>query len=59
MVCATRSGSSQSKPAAGRPLVTAQKRQPRVQVSPSSMNVMVRFSQHSPILGQRASAQTV
>ena len=32
---------------------------PRVQTPPSSRKVAVRWFQHSPILGQRASSQTV
>ncbi len=38
---------------------TLQKAQARVQVSPMIMKVACRFSQHSPILGQPASSQTV
>ena len=38
---------------------TAQKRQPRVQVSPRIKNVAVLLSQHSLIFGQRASSHTV
>ncbi len=55
---ATRSGSAGST-ARGRPCVTAQKPQFRVQVSPSSMKVAVLCPQHSPMFGQRASWQTV
>ena len=40
-------------------VVTAQKRQPRVQVSPIIMKVAVPLFQHSPMFGQRASSQTV
>ena len=43
----------------GRPVLTAQKPQARVQVSPRIMTVAVRCSQHSPMFGQRASSQTV
>src|SRR5690625_5879788 len=56
---ATRAGSSQSRSAGGRPVLTAQNEQERVQTSPRSMNVVVPAPQHSPILGQRASEQTV
>ena len=55
---ATRPGSSAST-ASGRPCVTAQKPQLRVQVSPSSMNVAVWCPQHSPRFGQCASSHTV
>src|SRR6185312_10281576 len=55
---ATRDGSCQSM-ACGRPLGTAQNPQRRVQMSPSSMNVAVRWFQHSPILGHCADSQTV
>ena len=55
---ATRTGSPGST-ARGRPWVTAQKPQLRVQVSPSSMKVAVLCPQHSPMLGHRASWQTV
>ena len=40
-------------------VVTAQKRQPRVQVWPSTMIVAVPALQHSPTFGQRASSHTV
>jgi len=39
--------------------LTAQKRQPRVQVSPINMKVAVPPFQHSPMFGQFASSQTV
>src|SRR5699024_11537912 len=56
---ATRSGSSQSN-SFGSPVLTAQKRQPRVHVSPRIINVAVFLSlQHSWMFGQRASSQTV
>ena len=55
---ATRRGSSSSYQV-GRPVLTAQKPQARVQVSPRIMIVAVRWSQHSPMFGQRASSQTV
>ena len=45
--------------APGRPVRTLQKAQARVQVSPMIMKVACFFSQHSPILGQPASSQTV
>ena len=41
------------------PVFTLQKAQARVQVSPMIMKVACFFSQHSPILGQPASSQTV
>ena len=41
------------------PVLTLQKAQARVQVSPMIMKVACFFSQHSPILGQPASSQTV
>src|SRR5439155_21275942 len=41
------------------PVLTLQKPQASVQVSPISMNVACFFSQHSPILGHAASSQTV
>ncbi len=56
---ATCSGSRTSTAPRGWPVVTAQKRQPRVQVSPRSITVAVPSPQHSPTLGQRASSQTV
>ena len=44
----------------GKPVSTAQNRQRRVQTLPRIMNVAVRCTpQHSWILGQRASSQTV
>jgi len=43
----------------GRPEVTAQKRQARVQTAPRIMKVAVPRSQHSPMFGQFASSQTV
>ena len=55
---ATFSGSFGSS-ACGRPVFTLQKAQARVQVSPMIMKVACFFSQHSPILGQPASSQTV
>ena len=55
---ATRSGSSRSS-GPGMPVRTLQKAQARVQVSPMIMKVAWRFDQHSPILGQPASSQTV
>ena len=55
---ATRRGSSSSFQV-GRPVLTAQKPQARVHVSPRIMIVAVRSSQHSPMFGQRASSQTV
>ena len=45
--------------APGSPVLTLQKAQARVQVSPMIMKVACFFSQHSPILGQPASSQTV
>src|SRR5687767_6501586 len=59
MARATCSGSRTSTAPRGLPVVTAQKRQPRVHVSPSSITVAVPSRQHSPTLGQRASSQTV
>ena len=55
---ATRAGSSGSKKV-GLPVLTLQKPQRRVQVSPRIMNVAVPRSQHSPMFGQAASWQTV
>src|SRR5699024_976446 len=56
---ATRCGSPQSS-SFGRPVFTAQKRQPRVHVSPRIMKVAVcRSLQHSCKLGHFASSQTV
>ena len=43
----------------GSPVLTLQNAQARVQVSPMIMKVACFFSQHSPILGQPASSQTV
>jgi hypothetical protein len=43
----------------GLPVLMAQNPQARVQVSPRIMTVAVRWSQHSPMLGQWASSQTV
>ena len=56
--CATRSGSSGSL-CVGWPVLTLQKPQRRVQVSPRIMNVAVPDCQHSPMFGQAASSQTV
>src|SRR3712207_825573 len=56
--CATRSGSSGSL-CVGLPVLTLQKPQRRVQVSPRIMNVAVPDCQHSPMFGQAASSQTV
>jgi hypothetical protein len=56
--CATRSGSSGSLKV-GLPVLTLQKPQRRVHVSPRIMNVAVPESQHSPMFGQAASSQTV
>ena len=55
---ATCTGSSASS-GAGRPVLTLQKAQARVQVSPMIMKVACFFSQHSPMFGQPASSQTV
>ena len=55
---ATRSGSSGSFQV-GLPVLTLQKPQRRVQVSPRIMNVAVPRSQQSPMFGQAASLQTV
>ena len=55
---ATRAGSSASS-AAGNPVLTLQNAQARVHVSPMIMKVACFFSQHSPMLGQPASSQTV
>ena len=55
---ATRAGSPRSRPA-GFPCCTAQNPQARVQTSPRIMNVAVPWCQHSPMLGQCASSQTV
>ena len=59
LASATFSGSSWSTGTPWPCVLTAQNRQPRVQVSPSTMNVAVPPSQHSPMLGHRASSQTV
>jgi nucleoside-diphosphate-sugar epimerase len=48
MARATCSGSRTSTSPRGSPVVTAQKRQPRVQTSPSSITVAVPSRQHSP-----------
>ena len=55
---ATRAGSSGSFQV-GLPLLTLQKPQRRVQVSPRIMKVAVPRSQHSPTFGHAASWQTV
>ncbi len=55
---ATRSGSSGSFQV-GLPVLTLQKPQRRVQVSPRIMKVAVPRSQQSPMFGQAASWQTV
>lgn len=55
---ATRLGSSLST-AAGFPVLTLQKPQARVQVSPRIMMVATPLAQHSPMFGQAASWQTV
>ncbi len=54
----TWAGSSASS-APGSPVLTLQKAQARVQVSPMIMKVACFFSQHSPIFGQPASSHTV
>ena len=61
MALAVFSGSSGSAGGGVRAVLTAQKRQPRVQMSPSSMMVAVPVSpfQHSPMLGHCASSHTV
>src|SRR5437867_2450097 len=56
---ATFRGSSMSRTPRGFPEVTAQKRHPRVHVSPMSMIVAVPPPQHSPTFGQWASSHTV
>ena len=58
VACATCSGSRASS-APGSPVLTLQKAQARVQVSPMIMKVACFFSQHSPMFGQPASSQTV
>jgi len=55
----TFSGSLGSGGGGARLVFIAQKRHPRVQVSPKSMIVAVPPDQHSPMLGQRASWHTV
>src|SRR5690606_29118783 len=55
---ARRAGSAASN-ALGVPCETAQYAQFRVQTSPRIMKVAALWSQHSPMLGQRASSQTV
>jgi len=55
---ATRAGSVGSS-AWGRPVLTLQKAQARVQVSPMIIMVACDTVQHSPILGQAASSHTV
>lgn len=55
---ATCSGSSGST-ARGIPVLTLQNAQARVQTSPRIITVACFFVQHSPILGQAASSQTV
>ncbi len=52
------SGSCGSR-GSGAPTLTWQKRQARVHTSPISMTVAVPPPQHSAMLGQRASSQTV
>ncbi len=54
----TFAGSSESS-GPGNPVFTLQKAQARVQVSPMIIMVACLFAQHSPILGQPASSQTV
>ena len=55
---ATLPGSSASS-GPGNPVFTLQKAQARVQVSPMIIMVACALVQHSPILGQAASSQTV
>ena len=55
---ATRAGSVGSR-GSGRPVATLQKAQARVQISPMIIMVAWDWVQHSPILGQAASSQTV
>ena len=55
---ATRWGSVGSS-ASGSPVLTLQKAQARVQVSPMIIMVAWRTDQHSPMLGQAASSHTV
>ena len=45
--------------ASGIPVLTLQKAQARVQVSPRIITVACFWVQHSPMLGQAASSQTV
>jgi hypothetical protein len=45
--------------ARGSPVLTLQKAQARVQVSPRIITVAWRWVQHSPMLGQAASSHTV
>ncbi len=52
-------GLGRHRAAPGSPVLTLQKAQARVQVSPMIMKVACFFSQHSPMLGQPASSQTV
>jgi hypothetical protein len=59
MVSASFTGSEASSAGGIRAVLTAQKRQPRVQVSPISMKVAVPLFQHSPMFGHWASSQTV
>src|SRR5690625_2822727 len=51
--------SSQSRPCVGRPVFNEQNEQERVQTSPRIIKVAVPARQHSPILGNLASEQTV
>src|SRR5690606_3804585 len=55
---ATRAGSSDSR-ASGRAVLTAQKPQARVHLSPAIMKVAVPWPQHSQRFGHGASSQTV
>ena len=57
-VDASRKGSPRSR-VPGRPVVTAQYAQARVQMSPRIMKVAADRSQHSPMFGQWASSHTV
>mmetsp|Transcript_20009 Transcript_20009/g.53282 ORF Transcript_20009/g.53282 Transcript_20009/m.53282 type:complete len:270 (+) Transcript_20009:2297-3106(+) len=59
MASATLRGSLGSSGGGALEVLMLQKRQPRVQVSPMSMRVAVPPPQHSPMLGHRASSQTV
>ena len=56
---ARRSPARWGRAAVGLPVATLQKAQARVQISPMIMKVACFFSQHSPMLGQPASSQTV